>query len=159
MAGMQPDPGSGMNPDDIARTTFTTGRKGYDPIEVKTFLVSVSNELRLARSQVLELEQELRVARQEADRNREVDPSRLTALLGEETARVLDAARAAADDMRAKAEEGTARLLREATDDATRMRQEASEVLARKTREAEAQADVVRPRGGVVGGRGHGRVG
>jgi DivIVA domain-containing protein len=144
MAGMQPDPGSGMNPDDIARTTFTTGRKGYDPIEVKTFLVSVSNELRLARSQVLELEQELRVARQEADRNREVDPSRLTALLGEETARVLDAARAAADDMRAKAEEGTARLLREATDDATRMRQEASEVLARKTREAEAQADVVR---------------
>ncbi|MGZ7015472.1 MAG: DivIVA domain-containing protein, partial [Acidimicrobiales bacterium] len=144
MAVQHPDPTPGMNPDDIARTTFAMGRKGYDPIEVKTFLVSVSNELRTARSQVLELEQELRVARQEADRNREVDPSRLTALLGEETARVLDAARAVADDMRAKAEEGTSRLLREATDDANRMRQEAAEVLARKTREAEAQADQVR---------------
>ena len=104
-----------MNPDDIARTTFAMGRKGYDPIEVKSFLVSVSNELRATRSQVLELEQELRAAQQDADRNREVDPSRLTALLGEETARVLDAAREVADDMRAKAEEGTARLLREAT--------------------------------------------
>jgi len=133
-----------MNPDDIARTTFAMGRKGYDPIEVKTFLVTVSNELRTARSHALELEQELRVAQQDADRNREVDPSRLTALLGEETARVLDAARAVADDMRAKAEEGTARLLREATADASRMRQEASEVLSRKTREAEAQADQVR---------------
>ncbi len=133
-----------MNPDEIARTTFAMGRKGYDPIEVKSFLVSVSNELRTARSQVLELEQELRAAQADADRNREVDPSRLTALLGEETARVLDAAREVADDMRAKAEEGTARLLREATADANRMRQDASEVLTRKTNEAEAAADQVR---------------
>ncbi len=133
-----------MNPDDIARTTFAMGRKGYDPIEVKSFLVSVSNELRAARSQVLDLEQELRAAQQDADRNREVDPSRLTALLGEETARVLDAAREVADDMRAKAEEGTARLLREATADANRMRQEASEILTRKTAEANTQADQVR---------------
>jgi DivIVA domain-containing protein len=82
-----------MNPDDVARMTFSSSRKGYDPMEVQGFLVSVSAELRESRSRVLELEQELRAALQDADRNREVDPSRLTALLGEETVRVLDAAR------------------------------------------------------------------
>jgi cell division septum initiation protein DivIVA len=133
-----------MNPDDVARMTFSSSRKGYDPMEVQGFLVSVSAELRESRSRVLELEQELRAALQDADRNREVDPSRLTALLGEETVRVLDAARGAADDMRAKAAESTSRLVREATDDAARMRREAAEVLTTKTREAEVEVEAVK---------------
>ena len=53
---------------------------------------------------------------------------------------MLDAARSASDDMRAKAAESSARLIREATDDAARMRQEAAEVLTTKTREAEVEA-------------------
>ena len=138
VAPNSPDPDGGINPDDVARRTFTASRKGFDPIEVQGFLVSVASELRASRSRVLELEQELRVAQQDADRNREIDPARLTALLGEETARVLDAARLAADDMRAKAADSSSRLIREATDDAARMRQEAAEILAAKTREADA---------------------
>jgi DivIVA domain-containing protein len=135
---------AGINPDDVARRTFSASRKGFDPIEVQGFLVSVAAELRNSRSRVLELEQELRASQQDADRNREIDPARLTALLGEETARVLDAARLAADDMRGKAAESTSRLIREATDDAARMRQEATEVLAAKTGEAEVEAAAVR---------------
>ena len=133
-----------MNPDDVARTTFTSARKGYDPMEVQGFLVSVSAELRATRSQVLELEQDLRAARLDADRNREVDPARLTAVLGEEMVRVLDAARGAADDMRAKAAESTGRLVQEATDDAARMRREAAEVLTTKTSEAEVEVEAVK---------------
>ena len=144
MAPNTPDPAGGINPDDVARRTFTAVRKGFDPIEVQGFLVSVAAELRDSRSRVLELEQELRASQQDADRHREIDPARLTALLGEETARVLDAARSAADDMRANAAESTSRLIREATDDAARMRQEATEVLAAKTREADAEVAAVR---------------
>jgi DivIVA domain-containing protein len=45
-----------MNPDDVARMTFSSSRKGYDPMEVQGFLVSVSAELRESRSRVLELD-------------------------------------------------------------------------------------------------------
>lgn len=134
-----PEPRSGMNPDDVARANFSTVRKGYDQMEVKAFLVSVAAELRRAITEMLDLERDLRAARLDADRNREVDPARLTALLGEETARVLDAGRSAAEQMRANAIEEANQLLAEATEDADRMRREASEILAIKTAEADVE--------------------
>lgn len=147
MPPISPDSAAGLNPDDVARRTFSAVRKGYDPIEVQGFLVSVAGELRVARTEILELDRELRSAIAEAERNRDLDPSRLTTLLGEEMSRVLEAARSAADEMRAKAEAESEALLATSRADAERMRTEASEVLAIKTAEAEAEVAEIRAQG------------
>jgi DivIVA domain-containing protein len=139
-----PSEAAGIAPDEVARKTFSMVRKGFDPIEVQGFLLAVSSELRQARADLLDLDRELRAAREEADRLRDVDPARLTALLGEETVRVLDAARQAADEMRSKADQDVSQRLREASAEADRLRREASEVLERRTAEAQAEVDAIR---------------
>ncbi len=147
MAPISSDPAAGLNPDDVARRTFSAVRKGYDPIEVQSFLVSVASELREARTSILELEREVRAAQAEAERNRDLDPSRLTSLLGEEMSRVLEAARAASDEMRAKALADSTQLLDESRAEADRMKAEAAEILAVKTAEAEAQVAEIAAQG------------
>ncbi len=142
VAANSPEGGSGMTPDDIGRKTFTMVRKGFDPIEVQGYLLAVATELREARSQALGLDRELQAARHEAERSRDLDPSQLTALLGEETARVLDAARMAADEMRAKAEQSSSLLLSEtiaSTDDLKAKAEESSTQLRTETEAAAAQ--------------------
>lgn len=147
MAPISSDPAAGLNPDDVARRTFSAVRKGYDPIEVQGFLVSVASELREARRSILDLEREVRAAQDEAERNRDLDPSRLTALLGEEMSRVLEAARAASDEMRAKALADSTQLLEESRAEADRMKVEAAEMLAARTAEAEAAVAEIAARG------------
>jgi len=147
VAPISPDPVAGLNPDDVARRTFSAVRKGYDPIEVQSFLVSVASELREARTAILELEREVRAAQAEAERNRDLDPSRLTSLLGEEMSRVLEAARSAADELRANAVAESTELLEASRGEAERMRAEAAEMLATKTTEAEAEVAAIAQRG------------
>jgi DivIVA domain-containing protein len=147
MAVNTPDGAAGMSPDDVARKSFTMVRKGFDPIEVQGFLLSVSNELRQARADLLELDRELRTALEELRLANELDPAKLTAMLGEQTVKVLDAAREAADDMRAKADQAANQHLREATEESGRLRREASEILQRRTAEAEAEVDKIRAQG------------
>ncbi len=147
MATSSSDGGSALTPDDIARKSFSMARKGFDPIEVQGFLLSVSAELRAARTDMLDLERELRAAQEDAERNRNIDPARLTALLGEETARVLDAARSVAEETQAKAERQATQLLTEASEEASRLRREAAEVLERRTAEAAAEVEAIRREG------------
>jgi DivIVA domain-containing protein len=147
MAAMTPDAGAEMTPDDVARKTFTMVRKGFDPIEVQGFLLAVAAELRQTRADLLELDRELRVAQDEVERSRHIDPARLTALLGEETARVLDAAREAADDIKAKAEQSSLQLLEEATAEAARVRKEADDHHERRRAEADADVEAIRTAG------------
>jgi DivIVA domain-containing protein len=147
MAVNTPEGAAGISPDDVARKTFSMVRKGFDPIEVQGFLLSVSNELRQARADLLEIDRELRAAQEEARAARELDPAKLTALLGEETVKVLDAARLAADDMKAKADQTATEHLRQATEESGRLRREASEILQRRTAEADAAVEKIRARG------------
>ena len=126
---MAQDTPAPIDPDDVIKRTFTTVRRGVDPLEVQRYLLELAGQLRAARERERELTGQLADAEQRATPIDEVDPSRLTALLGEETARVLDAARAASAEIRAKAEENVARLLREARDEAQHMRDEAESVL------------------------------
>jgi cell division septum initiation protein DivIVA len=133
-----------IDPDDVIKRTFTTVRRGVDPLEVQRYLLELAGQLRVGRERERELTGQLADAEQRATPMDQVDPSRLTALLGEETARVLDAARAAASEIRAKAEENVARLLREARDEAQRMRDEAETVLLERTEEAEAEVERIR---------------
>ena len=133
-----------MTPDDIGRKTFTMARKGFDPIEVQGFLLAVATELREARAQALAMDRELQAARQEAQRSRDLDPSQLTALLGEETARVLDAARSAADEMRAKAEASSSQLLSETIASTDELRSTTESRSAEMMADAEATSTRVR---------------
>jgi DivIVA domain-containing protein len=102
----------------IARRHFSTVRKGYDPTEVRAFLHELSEMVgRLQRGEAHQLDRAER-AEARAQLAEQLDEHRLVELLGAETARVLDAAREAAGDIRAKAEEAAARMLREAQSEA-----------------------------------------
>lgn len=130
--------GSGsIEPDEVGRREFTKMRRGYDPIEVKAFLNKVSSELRSLRhanfeleGRVVELEGEIRSAERP-------DEHRIAQVLGEETARVIEAARQAANEIRTKAEENVARLLKDAQSDASQLRQDADQLIANKKQEAD----------------------
>jgi hypothetical protein len=93
----------------------------------------------IKRLQGVEFELETRVAGldQELSRAREFDESHMTQVLGEETARVLEAARTAASEIRSKAEESSARLVREAQEEANATVRDAEEVRLAASREAD----------------------
>jgi DivIVA domain-containing protein len=135
-----------VHPEDVARRSFATTRRGFDPAEVRTFLQKLAAELASARR----AERELRARIDELDRRGPVaekvtvDEETLTNALGEETARVLRSAREAAGEIVAKAEQKVARTVREAQEEASRLRGEAETILARRTDEADAAAAAIR---------------
>ncbi len=133
-----------VDPDAILRQPFSTVRKGYDPLEVQKYLMALATELRAGRERERLLERQVADATKRAAQLEHLSPQRLTSMLGEETAKVIDAANTASSDIRTKAEENVARLLRDAQEQANRMRQEAEAVLERKTAEAEEAAARIR---------------
>jgi DivIVA domain-containing protein len=133
----RPDPTS---PASVAEAGFNTARRGYHPDEVRAFLVSVSTELRRLQERERQLEAELRNARVAPSGPAELDEATVAALLGEETVRVLQAARESASQIKIRAEDSAARVLRDAHDEANRLRQEAEVDAAR--RRADAQGEV-----------------
>lgn len=135
----RPDPSS---PSAVAGASFPTTRRGFDQSEVRDFLRMVSAELSRLQERERFLEREL------ADQQGavslvpgELDEERIAELLGEETARIIQAAREAASKLRNRAEETAQRLIRDATDDATRIREEAELEAARVRQDAEADAE------------------
>lgn len=135
---------SRLGPEAIARMTFPTSFRGYDPEHVRGFLESIAMELREAHDHEIALELALEAAEARAESIQRPDETQLTELLGEETVRVLVAAREAAAEIRSKGEDSVARLLREAQDEVTRMKADAEEVLDRRTKEAEQVAEGIR---------------
>lgn len=134
------------SPGAVAGATFATVRKGYDPAQVGRFLGEVAAELERLRQRERELEAELAVARAAAADISRLDDAAVTALLGEETARVLSTAREAASQIRTKASEGAERMLREANEEAARVRQQAEVDAAHCREQAEHAAEVERER-------------
>src|SRR4051794_33644843 len=84
-----------LAPDAVARTTFPTAFRGYDPEHVRPFLERLAEELREARDREAVLRKQLEDIEQKLEIARRPDEAQLTAALGEETARVLIAAREA----------------------------------------------------------------
>src|ERR1700683_5588151 len=95
--------GTSANPDDIARRSFPTVRKGYDPKAVRALLESVADELRAGARREAGLHEALADAERRA-KNPELDEAGYTAALGAETARVLQTAHEAAHEIVARAE-------------------------------------------------------
>jgi DivIVA domain-containing protein len=137
-------PESPLDATGIARRQFSIVRKGYDPTEVRAFLNELS-EL-VGRIQRVEAHEHERAERAEtrAHLAEQLDEHRLVELLGEETARVLDAARDAAAGIRSKAEESAARMIREAQAEAHAVADQAEREAATRRTEILAEADALR---------------
>jgi DivIVA domain-containing protein len=128
----------------IARRHFSTVRKGYDPTEVRAFLHELSEVVgRLQRGEAHQLDRAER-AEVRAQLAEQLDEHRLVELLGVETARVLEAAREAAGDIRAKAEESAARMVRDARGEAHTIIEQAERDGADRRREIVSEAEQLR---------------
>ena len=134
----RPDPSS---PSAVAAATFTNARKGFEPAEVREFLRMVAAELARLQERERFLERELRSNQRGAVSAAALDEDVVTRMLGEEAARILQAAREAASQIKIRAEEGAGRLLREATDEAQRLREEAEIESARRRSDAASDAE------------------
>jgi cell division septum initiation protein DivIVA len=138
------DTNAPIDPDRILEQQFTMVRRGLDPLEVQRFLLQLANQIRAGRERESDLAHQLEEADKRTAPIDQLDPGQLTRLLGEETARVLEAAQSAATEIRSKAEENVARMLREARDESQQMRDDAETVLSRKTAEADEVAAGIR---------------
>ncbi|MEO5842546.1 MAG: hypothetical protein ABIQ73_03945 [Acidimicrobiales bacterium] len=114
-----------VDPDSVARAAFETTRRGFDQTQVRSYLSVVAREIERLRASEVELQRQLADAERAAREQTRTDPEHLTQLLGEETARVLNAAREAAAERLTRAEEVATRLRQEADDESARTRQEA----------------------------------
>jgi DivIVA domain-containing protein len=139
-----------LSPDDVARHTFASIRRGFDPTEVRDYLESLAAGLRAQAEREQELLDALAAAEDRAA-NPVIDDSMLAGAVGKETARVLQSAHDAAAEMVANAESETGRQLAEAQAESERLLAEATELngqakdradalLADRTAEAEASA-------------------
>ena len=135
----RPDPAS---PASVRDANFPTARRGFDQQQVRDFLRLVATELARMQERERFLDQELRSMRlQRPGPPVELDDETLARLLGEETTRILQAARESAAAIRAKAEEAVERMVREAREDAQHLRDEADSESHRRRRDAEQDAE------------------
>jgi DivIVA domain-containing protein len=130
--------------EEVARRTFATSFRGYDPGEVRAFLRRVADEIGSLREREADLRRRLEEAQRAASAPPPLDEAALMEALGEETARVLRSAREAAAEITRKAEQKVAAVVREAQDEAARVREAAEGLLARRTAEAEEAANALR---------------
>ena len=128
------------DPAAVASAGFPTARKGFDPDEVRTFLTAVGGELERLRTRLSRSESELAAARSAGSDLSQLDDETVARMLGDETASVLRAAREAATQIRARAEQVASELVDEATADAARLREAAEEDASRRRSEAAAAA-------------------
>ena len=134
-----------LAPDDVARHTFGTVRRGFDPDEVRAYLESVAAGLRTVADHEQELLNELADAEHRAA-NPVLDEPTLTAAVGAETARVLHSAHEVAAEAVARAEAEADRLLTEAREEIEQTRTTTEAKLEERTSAIEAAAAELRDR-------------
>jgi DivIVA domain-containing protein len=136
-------PDGPVTAEEVAHRGFATTFRGFDPNEVRQYLLRVAESLRAARDRQRELEHAVREAEARAAKP-VLDEATITNALGEHTARIIRSAHEAAADIRAKAEESVEHILREAHEEAARLRSEAERALADRVGEAEVEANAIR---------------
>jgi len=128
---------SQLAPDEVARHTFATTRRGFDPDEVRTYLDAIAQALRSQSDRESELRRSLEEAEHRAA-NPVLDEETLAASLGQETSRVLRTAHEAASEMVAKATTESERLLAEAHEEIAATEARVSEQLAEQVAQHES---------------------
>ena len=161
---MTSDPGA-LSPKEIANASFDNKRRGYDPAAVDRHLKAAASTVTSLETQVVSLAAKVeeltaevesaKAAAVAASKNPiELDEDALTERVGQDAARVLSEARAAAADrlveaekeaelILVKAEEAYAARSQEADEEANRIRLRAGEVAEQKAAEAEAAAAAI----------------
>ena len=127
-----------LAPDDVARHTFASVRRGFDPTEVRDYLESIATGLRALSDREHELVAALADAEDRAA-NPVINDTMLTAAVGKETARVLQSAHDASSEMIGNAAAEAARMQAEAIEVSERLVTEATEV----SEQAQAKADAL----------------
>ena len=127
-----------LAPDDVARHTFASARRGFDPTEVRDYLESIATGLRALSDREHELVAALADAEDRAA-NPVINDTMLTAAVGKETARVLQSAHDASSEMIGNAAAEAARMQAEAIEVSERLVTEATEV----SEQAQAKADAL----------------
>src|ERR1019366_5408628 len=134
-----------LAPDDVARHTFASVRRGFDTDEVRDYLESIAIALRGVADRERQLLQELAESEHRAA-NPVLDEPTLTAALGLETARVLHSAHEVAAELVAKADAEANRLRAEADQETGQNRARAGALVAEQTARAEAEVNDLRQR-------------
>jgi len=137
-----------LRPDDIARHTFATARRGFEPGEVRAYLEEVARELAAAADR----EQDLHLALREAEHraaNPVLDEATLTAALGQETARVLRSAHEAAAELVARAEADASRMRAQAQEESEQLQARTEQNATDRAAQADAAAAELRRRAGA----------
>jgi DivIVA domain-containing protein len=129
-----------LAPDDIARHSFTTVRRGFDPKEVRTYLESLAHGLSSLAQREQELLEDLAATERRAQ-NPVLDEGALVAALGQQTARVLHSAHEVADEQVTKAREEAERLVSDATEQAQAARASAESEAAERMAAVEVEAE------------------
>lgn len=135
----RPDPSS---PSAVAGASFALARRGFDQNEVRNFLRTVAAEMARLQERVVALERELRDARSTPTlMSADMSESAMTEILGEETARIIEAAREAAHKIKERSEEAAGRILKEASEEAARIREETELECSRRRQDATSDAE------------------
>jgi DivIVA domain-containing protein len=109
---------------EVANATFQTVRRGYDPVEVSAFARAVSAEMQRLAAENEELRRDVEELKVQAAAG--FDESSIALYLGEETSRLLTAARDTSQGIVAKAESKSKIAVESAQDEARRIRTEAN---------------------------------
>ena len=135
----RPDPSS---PAAVASAQFTVVRRGYREEEVRDFLRQVSVEMArlLERERFLENELKALQARGPVDVS-SIDEATITEMLGAEAARVLSAAREAAQAMRDRAAESAEQIVKDASREASRLLEESTIEASRRRTDVSTEAE------------------
>ena len=154
------DPGTGLAPEAVERADFDTVRRGYAPERVRSRLREVAEEIRRLNGLVALLQE--RIAEFEATPSKELESARVAEALGDEAARLLQAARDAAqarveraeaesDEITGKARVAAAAIVEEGREHGAEMVVEARNVreriladLARKRHAHRAEVEQLR---------------
>lgn len=139
-------------PADVAQKTFDTGRRGFVPEQVRSYLDQVARELatwvereEASRAQLAELEQ--RVAELEHRvANPVLDEATLTSSLGEQSAQLLRDAHQEAVRIAAEAEARATSVLHRAQERAGERQAQGESSAAKRIAEAELLANAIRAR-------------
>jgi cell division septum initiation protein DivIVA len=103
-----------LNPDEIARRSFPTARKGIDADAVRRYLESIADDVRSLLEREAQLRRRVADAERKASEPPVLDEATLTQAVGAETARVLQSANDAAREVVGRAEGRAAELIADA---------------------------------------------
>ncbi|MEX0768358.1 MAG: hypothetical protein WD029_07795, partial [Microthrixaceae bacterium] len=102
MTDTLPDPPD-IDPAALAGTHFEKVRKGLDPVSVQAMLGRASDALRIWELRDRQLREKIALLEEQVAESHNLDESRMVAVLGEETAKIVSVAKEAATAIRTKA--------------------------------------------------------